>query len=480
MESNTISELKKNLETLQKEYNLNLKKQQQLNIHYNLSKEHDKSKTTTIIKTIEDNKLCISDLYENIERIQDNITHCEKDKINELHKEEFIFSKEQERYQLKREHLKNKEQIIIENNSELLHLIKSNNEDMLNRIEEIKNIKKEQVFKKVKERSIIEKNIDKIKQEKKYKKKHMIYYNSNIISIDEQVAELNIEHSNNNERRSKANYIFYEIKDNINNIQSEIELESENINKLINNFNTTTTSRTDPLFEQCNEKTILDKIELLETLNKDLEASYNTPEYNLESFYTELDTTNTRILNEIDNLNSNKEQLLLILEKEKQQELNINKDKDRNQHYKTELTEQNNAFKKELKNIEIRLDKNYINIELIENENNETTEFYTILNNKEDNYDKNSHRRLKIATKRINEQSNTLQHTLETQLLEYQNKLVDVKNEINRLHMTKMNIELESTKSLLTKNKTIDELEYILKNIKNKITKYKKIIVKHK
>ena len=480
MESNTISELKKNLETLQKEYNLNLKKQQQLNIHYNLSKEHDKSKTTTIIKTIEDNKLCISDLYENIERIQDNITHCEKDKINELHKEEFIFSKEQERYQLKREHLKNKEQIIIENNSELLHLIKSNNEDMLNRIEEIKNIKKEQVFKKVKERSIIEKNIDKIKQEKKYKKKHMIYYNSNIISIDEQVAELNIEHSNNNERRSKANYIFYEIKDNINNIQSEIELESENINKLINNFNTTTTSRTDPLFEQCNEKTILDKIELLETLNKDLEASYNTPEYNLESFYTELDTTNTRILNEIDNLNSNKEQLMLILEKEKQQELNINKDKDRNQHYKTELTEQNNAFKKELKNIEIRLDKNYINIELIENENNETTEFYTILNHKEDNYDKNSHRRLKIATKRINEQSNTLQHTLETQLLEYQNKLVDVKNEINRLHMTKMNIELESTKSLLTKNKTIDELEYILKNIKNKITKYKKIIVKHK
>ena len=480
MESNTISELKKNLETLQKEYNLNLKKQQQLNIHYNLSKEHDKSKTTTIIKTIEDNKLCISDLYENIERIQDNITHCEKDKINELHKEEFIFSKEQERYQLKREHLKNKEQIIIENNSELLHLIKSNNEDMLNRIEEIKNIKKEQVFKKVKERSIIEKNIDKIKQEKKYKKKHMIYYNSNIISIDEQVAELNIEHSNNNERRSKANYIFYEIKDNINNIQSEIELESENINKLINNFNTTTTSRTDPLFEQCNEKTILDKIELLETLNKDLEASYNTPEYNLESFYTELDTTNTRILNEIDNLNSNKEQLMLILEKEKQQELNIHKNKDSNQHYKTELTEQNNAFKKELKNIEIRLDKNYINIELIENENNETTEFYTILNHKEDNYDKNSHRRLKIATKRINEQSNTLQHTLETQLLEYQNKLVDVKNEINRLHMTKMNIELESTKSLLTKNKTIDELEYILKNIKNKITKYKKIIVKHK
>ena len=157
MESNTISELKKNLETLQKEYNLNLKKQQQLNIHYNLSKEHDKSKTTTIIKTIEDNKLCISDLYENIERIQDDITHCEKDKINELHKEEFIFSKEQERYQLKREHLKNKEQIIIENNSELLHLIKNNNEDMLNRIEEIKNIKKAQVFKKVKERSIIEK-----------------------------------------------------------------------------------------------------------------------------------------------------------------------------------------------------------------------------------------------------------------------------------------------------------------------------------
>ena len=50
----------------------------------------------------------------------------------------------------------------------------------------------------------------------------MIYYNSNIISIDEQVAELNIKHSNNNERRSKANYIFYEIKDNINNIQSQI------------------------------------------------------------------------------------------------------------------------------------------------------------------------------------------------------------------------------------------------------------------
>lgn len=478
MESNTIRELKKNLETLQKEYNLNLKKQQQLNIHYNLSKEHDKSKTITIIKTIEDNKLCISDLYENIERIQDDITHCEKDKINELHKEEFIFSKEQERYQLKREHLKNKEQILIENNSELLHLIKSNNEDMLNRIEEIKNIKKAQVFKKVKERSIIEKNIDKIKQEKKYKKKHMIYYNSNIISIDEKVEELNIEQANNNERRSKANYIFYEIKDNINNIQSQIELESENINKLINNFNTTTTSRTDPLFEQCNEKTILDKIELLETLNKDLEASYNTPEYDLESFYTELDTTNMRILNEIDNLNSNKEQLMLILEKEKQQELNIHKDS--NQHYKTELTEQNNAFKKELKNIELRLDKNYINIELIENENNETTEFYTILNHKEDNYDKNSHRRLKIATKRINEQSNTLQHTLETQLAKYQNKLVDVKNEINRLHMTKMNIELESTQSLLTKNKTIDELECVLKNIKNKITKYKIILVKHK
>lgn len=478
MESNTIRELKKNLETLQKEYNLTLKKQQQLTIQYNLSKEHDKSKTTTIIKTIEDNKLCISDLYENIERIQDNITRCEKDKINELHKEEFIFSKEQERCQLKREHLKNKEQTLIENNSELLHLIKSNNEDMLNRIEEIKHIKKAQVFKKVKERSIIEKNIDKIKQEKKYKKKHMIYYKSNIISIDEQVAELNIEHANNNERRSKANYIFYEIKDTINNIQSQIELESENINTLIKKFNTTTTSRTDPLFEQCNENTVLDKIELLETLNKDLEASYNTPEYDLESFYTELDTTNTRILNEIDNLNSNKEQLMLLLEKEKQQELNIHKDS--NQHYKTELTEQNNAFKNELKNIEIRLDKNYINIELIENENNETTEFYTILNHKEDNYDKNSHRRLKIATKRINEQSNTLQHTFETQLTKYQNKLVDVKNEINRLHMTKMNIELESTQSLLTKNKTIDELECVLKNIKNKITNYKKILVKNR
>ena len=478
MESTTIRELKKNLETLQKEYNLTLKKQQHLTIQYNLSKENDKSKTTTIIKTIEDNKLCISDLYENIERIQDDITHCEKDKITELHKEAFIFSKEQERYKLKRVQLKNKEHNIIKYNNELLHLIKSNNEDMLNRIEEIKHIKKAQVLKKVKERSIIEKNIDKIKQEKKYKKKHMIYYNSNIISIDEKVAELNIEHANNNERRSKANYIFYEIKDTINNIQSQIELESENINTLIKKINTTTTSRTDPLFEQCNENTVLDKIELLETLNKDLEASYNTPEYDLESFYIELDTTNTRILNEIDNLNSNKEQLMLLLEKEKQQELNINTDS--SQHYKTELTEQNNAFKNELKNIEIRLDKNYINIELIENENNETIEFYAILNHKEDNYDKNSHRRLNIATKRITAHASILQHTFETHLAKYQNKLVDVKNEINRLHMTKMNIELESTQSLLTKNKTIDELECVLKNIKNKIINYKKILVKNR
>ena len=469
-------ELNHKLTSLNKEYNLKVEHKKSIVLKFEQTITTNKTTSTNITEQIENHKFELSKLYATIEKYEELLINSNKEINVELDKEQLIFLQEQERTTLKIKDLKLTETERIDDNNKLITLLKSNNNNILSKINNIQLTKKNQINNRAKERLKLQNNIDTIKETKKQKKKQLLYYNNNIMIINEKINDLHKIYQEVEVKKSNANYIFYEIKQDIKNIQLEIETTNTYINKLMRQ---NTHGNIDDV-EESTEMNLLKSIEHLEKLNTDLEACYNKPEYNLDTFYKNIENDNMLILKELDTLNNNKEQLMMILEKERtksdEQQLNHISSKE----FKTDIIDNNTLFKKEIKQLQTRLDDNYINIALIENENDELHEFYSIQYRKEDCYDKNSHKRLRIATTRIHSKFDIIQTDLNTHIIKYQTNLLHIKNDIQRLHKNKLDIEIENNKCLLDTNKNKNELDIIITHIYNKIIIYKKKMVQNR
>ena len=276
----------------------------------------------------------------------------------------------------------------------------------------------------------------------------------------------------NDEKHKRANYVFYDIKEEIEVINQKLEETQKEINTLMNSDNPILNENNEDKTEINNESMILGKIEMLDTLNKQLNECYKKPEYNLQQFYSSIEKDNNDILIEIDNLTHNKQQLEQLLEN-KATHYNP-----ANTQFKTENTELTKKYMTMISKLNMRLSKNKTQIYLLENDNRDSVKFYKFNIGKEDIYDKNSHNRLEIATRRINEYKDAKMDDMTENSNNTTTKIQTLKSEIKKLNKDKLELELEGGRQTQLKNKKVDEIEAIIKETKTKILNFKKIISK--
>ena len=463
---NTKTELRKKINTLNKSISLNELEIKTLETKHKIYIKQNELDVRNYIDVIEEKKDQYSLLYPNIEKINIEITNIKKETVIKLNKENEIFEREQSRIEMKKVELKKILEYNIANNTNLIETLTSNNEDILLRNREIRNLKKEQIQSKYKDRIELQKQMEQYKENIKLKKKHVIYYKSQILIIDEKIIDLRHQYEMNDERHKRANYIFYDIKKEIEEIKGKLEETQKEINTLMNSNN--------PILneEMNNESIILEKIDLLDILNKQLNECYQKPEYNLPQFYSIIEKDNNDILIEIDNLTNNKQQLEELLEN-KATHYNP-----ANTQFKTENTELTKKYMTMISKLTIRLCKNKTQLYLLENDNQESVKFYKFNLGKEEIYDKNSHNRLEIATKRINEDKEEKLEEMTKNSNNTNIKIQTLKNDIKKLNKDKLELELKGGRQTQLKNKKVDEIEAIIKETKTKILNFKKIISK--
>jgi len=463
---NTKTELRKQINTLNKSINSNELEIKNIEAQHKKYIKQNELDVRNYIDVIEEKRDQYSLLYPNIEKINIEITNIKKETVIKLNKENEIFEREQSRIEMKKVELKKILEHNIANNTNLIETLTSNNEDILLRNREIRNLKKEQTQSKYKDRIELQKQIEQYKEDIKLKKKHIIYYKSQILSIDEKIIDLRQQYEMNDERHKRANYVFYDIKEDIEEIKRKLEETQKDINNLMNSNN--------PILneEMNDESIILEKIEMLDTLNKQLNECYQKPEYNLPQFYSSIEKDNNDILIEIDNLTHNKQQLEQLLENKATQY------NPANTQFKTENTELTKKYMTMISKLTIRLCKNKTQIYLLENDNQESVKFYKFNIGKEDIYDKNSRNRLEIATRRINEYKDAKMDEMTKNSNNTTTKIQTLKSEIKKLNKDKLELELEGGRQTQLKNKKVDEIEAIIKETKTKILNFKKIISK--
>jgi hypothetical protein len=459
-----ISSMETNIETLECKH-----------IVYIKQKELD---VQNYIESIEEIKDQYYLLYPNIDKINRVIDNIKKETVIKLNKEKEIFEKEQSRIEIKKVELKNILEDNIANNTTLIETLTSNNEDIHLKTSEIINLKKQQTQSKYQDRLELQKKIEQFKAETKLKKKHVIYYKSQIMNIDNKILQFRCDYDNNNERHKKANYVFYDIKEEIEVINQKLKDTQKEINSLMNADNPVLTANNENTEnskdngETNNEILILDNIDLLDTLNKKLNECYQKPEYNLEQFYSSIEKDNNDILIEIDNLTHNKQQLEELLETKATHYNPVNT------QFKTENTELTKKYTTMISKLNIRVTKNKTQIYLLENDNRDSVKFYKFNIAQEDIYDKNSHNRLEIATRRINEYKEAKMNEMTKNSNNTTTKIQTLKSEIKKLNKDKLELELEGGRQTQLKNKKVDEIEAIIKETKTKILNFKKIISK--
>ena len=474
---NKNTELRKQINCLNKEI---LTNETQIKTIEGEHKKYIKKNETLVrhyIEEIEQKKDQYSLLYPNINIINNEISNIRKETVTKLNKENDIFEKEQLRIKMKKNELKITLEVSIAQNSNLIDTLTSNNEDILLKTREIINLKKKQTHTKYNDRIELQKKMEEYKEKIKLKKKHVIYYKSQIMNIDEKILDLRKKYDINDEKHKRANYVFYDIKEEIEEINKKLEETQKEINTLMNSDNLIMNENNKDVNKEDktkinNETLILEKIELLDTLNKQLNECYQKPEYNLQQFYSSIERDNNNILIEIDNLTHNKQQLEQLLENKATQY------NPTNTQFKTENTELINKYTTMISKLTIRLCKNKTQIYLLENDNSDSVKFYKFNLGKEDIYDKNSHNRLEIATRRINEYKEAKMDEMTKNSNNTITKIQTLKNDIKKLNKDKLELELEGGRQTQLKNKKVDEIEAIIKETKTKILNFKKIISK--
>jgi len=474
---NKNTELRKQINCLNKEILTNEKQIKTIEGEHKKYIKKNEAEVRKYIEEIEEKKDQYSLLYPNIDKINNEISNIRKETVSKLNKENDIFEKEQLRIKMKKNELKITLEESIAQNSNLIDTLTSNNEDILLKTREIINLKKKQTHTKYNDRIELQKKMEEYKEKIKLKKKHVIYYKSQIMNIDEKILDLRKKYDINDEKHKRANYVFYDIKEEIEEINKKLEETQKEINTLMNsdnlimNENNKDVNKEDKT-EMNNETIILEKIELLDTLNKQLNECYQKPEYNLQQFYSSIERDNNNILIEIDNLTHNKKQLEQLLESKS------NQYNPTNIEFKTKNTELINKYTKILSKLNLRLSKNKTQIYLLENDNSDSVKFYKFNIGKEEIYDKNSHNRLEIATRRINEYKEEKLEEMTKNSNNTNIKIQTLKNDIKKLNKDKLELELEGGRQTQLKNKKVDEIEAIIKETKTKILNFKKIISK--
>ena len=463
---NKKNELNKQINCLNKKISSNEKEIKTLEANHRVYIKQNELDVRNYIDAIEEKKDQYSLLYPNIDKINREIDYIKKETVITLNKEKEIFEKEQSRIEIKKVELKKTLEINIANNTNLIETLTSNNEDILLKTMEIRNLKKQQTHSKYQDRQELQKKIEQYKEHIKLKKKHVIYYKSQIISIDEKILDLRQKYDLNDEKHKRANYVFYDIKEEIEVINQKLEETQKEINTLMNSDNPILNEKMN------NESMILGKIDMLDTLNKQLNECYQKPEYNLQQFYSSIEKDNNDILIEIDNLTHNKQQLEQLLENKATQY------NPANTQFKTENTELTKKYMTMISKLNMRLSKNKTQIYLLENDNRDSVKFYKFNIGKEDIYDKNSHNRLEIATRRINEFKEAKMDDMTENSNNTTTKIQTLKSEIKKLNKDKLELELEGGRQTQLKNKKVDEIEAIIKETKTKILNFKKIISK--
>ena len=162
---NTKTELRKQCNTLSKEIadrNLEIKTLEEKHKTYIKQNELD---VRNYIDAIEEKKDQYSLLYPNIDKINSEIDNIKKETVIKLNREKEIFEKEQERIKLKKIELKKTLEVNIANNSNLIETLTSNNEDILLKTMEIRNLKKQQTHSKYQDRIELQKQMEQYKEE---------------------------------------------------------------------------------------------------------------------------------------------------------------------------------------------------------------------------------------------------------------------------------------------------------------------------
>ena len=298
---NKKNELNKQIHCLNKKISSNEKEIKTLEANHRVYIKQNELDVWNYIDAIEEKKEQYSLLYPNIDKINREIDYIKKETVVALNKENEIFKKEQSRIKMKKVELKKTLEINIANNTTLIETLTSNNEDILLKTMEIRNLKKQQTHSKYQDRQELQKKIEQYKEHIKLKKKHIIYYKSQIMNIDEKILDLRQKYDLNDEKHKRANYVFYDIKGEIEEIKEKLEEIQKEINTLMNSDNPILNENNKDKTEMNNESMILGKIEMLDTLNKQLNECYQKPEYNLQQFYSSIEKDNNDILIEIVN-----------------------------------------------------------------------------------------------------------------------------------------------------------------------------------
>ena len=160
-------ELNHKLTSLNKEYNLKVEHKKAIVLKFEQTITTNKTTSTNITEQIENHKFELSKLYTTIEKYEELLINSNKERNVELDKEQLIFLQEQERTTLKIKDLKLTETERIDDNNKLITLLKSNNNNILSKINNIQLTKKNQINNRAKERLKLQNNIDTIKETKK-------------------------------------------------------------------------------------------------------------------------------------------------------------------------------------------------------------------------------------------------------------------------------------------------------------------------
>ena len=219
---NKKNELNKQINSLNKEISSNEKQIKTIEANHGVYIKQNELVVRNYIEEIEEKKDQYYLLYPNIDKINREIDYIKKETVITLNKEKEIFEKEQSRIEIKKVELKNILEDNIANNTTLIETLTSNNEDILLKTGEIKNLKKQQTHSKYQDRLELQTKIEEYKEETKLKKKHIIYYKSQMMSIDEKILDLPQKYDMNDERHKRANYVFYDIKEEIDVINQKI------------------------------------------------------------------------------------------------------------------------------------------------------------------------------------------------------------------------------------------------------------------
>ena len=393
-------------------------------------------------------------------------------KESEFNKEIHIYINEQSRIIEKKSIVNNEYKHKIDELNKYIFLLESNINDIENKITFIQCNNKIILNEKYNTRLNIKNNLLNYKKKVKLNKNKNSIFKNKINDIDVKIHSFNKEYEINIEKKKTANYIFYDIKNKIDNlnillceIQHEINIilsdNNSDVNIVHNNIQNNKVS-----FNK-KEILLLNKVKEKENIQNQLTTYLNKPEYNLSQYYNLLNNKNKNLLKKIEILTNNKLQIQYKLNNESKTDF-VDKSSD------TIITKINfiKNNKKYINKLKSRLLKNRQIIIDNRNEIKSLHVYYQDLLNKEDIYDLNSKKRLQISKERT-----TIKYG---KLLDINNNKMDLLN--NEKQELNNNLVVLKKEKILIKQKQqlfVSNNKHYIINITNEIINNKKRLDKY-